>query len=121
MNQFATLSRKTDDGRVRHAGRAQHDRLDVLREDVAAVGQHDHFLLAALDDKMPVRIESADIAGMEPAVFERRRGWSRIVVIAAGDVASAHQHFAVGGDAELDTGKRLAHGAPPRVEGMIQA
>ena len=40
-------------------------------KDVQPFGRHDHLLLAALDEQPALRVDFADVAGVEPAAFER--------------------------------------------------
>ena len=51
--------------------------LDVLRKDVQPFRRDDHFLLAAADEQLPVGVELADVAGVKPAVLERRARFPR--------------------------------------------
>ena len=57
--------------------------LDVLGKDVEPLGRDDHFLLAAADEQLAVGVELADVAGVEPAVLERARGFLVGVEVAA--------------------------------------
>ena len=109
-----------DHGGVAHPGARQNHPFHVVRKDVLAVRRDDHLLLAAMDRQTALRVEGAYVAGMEPAVPER--GGRRLggVVVAAGDVAAAHQDLAVVGDGDLDAGDRLAHGPAPGAEGMVE-
>ena len=63
---------EADDAGVPHAGLREQRALDVFRKDVEALRRDDHFLLAALDEEPARRVELADVAGVEPAVLERR-------------------------------------------------
>ena len=54
--------------RFQHARDALHHPLDIVREDVQAFGGDDHLLLASADEEPALRIELADIAGVEPAL-----------------------------------------------------
>ena len=68
---FAVL-RDADGRRVLDAGHGIHDALDVFGEDVEPFRRDDHFLLAAADEEAPRLVELADIAGVEPSIFECR-------------------------------------------------
>ena len=53
--------------------RAQQQLLDLRRGDLLAGGQDEHFLLAADDSQVALGVPLAQIAGVEPAVFDRPR------------------------------------------------
>ena len=48
--------------------------LDVGRDHLLAVGEDQQFLLAAGDGEEAVRVERAQVAGVEPAVADRLGG-----------------------------------------------
>src|SRR5439155_717754 len=81
-----------------------HHALDVLRKDVEAFGRDDHFLLAAADEELAVRTDLSDVAGVEPAVFERLGSLFSGVEVAARHVLAAHENLAVLGDLHFDAG-----------------
>ena len=95
--------------------------LDVFRKDVQPFGRDDHFLLAPADEQLAVGADLADVAGVEPAVLERARGFLGGVEVAGRDVLAADEDLAVGGDLHLDAGDRLADRSPLRAERMVQA
>ena len=68
---------RADDRDVAHAGHGRDHALHVLGKDVQPLGRDDHFLLAALDEQPALRVELADVAGVEPAVLERLGGGLR--------------------------------------------
>src|SRR4051812_37268846 len=72
----------------------------------------DEFLLAAGDAEVAVRVELADVTGVEPAVaLERLLGGLRVVEVAGEHVVALQQDFAVVGDADGHTRDRSADGA----------
>ena len=72
-----------------HARDACHRLLDVLRRVVAAA--HDHQVLAAAnEEQLPARVEEPEVAGVEPAVAQHRRGRRRVAEVAAHQRRSAH-------------------------------
>ena len=73
MNALLAVDAQADDAGVGDAGLREQRALDVFRKDVRALRRDDHFLLAALDQQPARRVELADVAGVEPAVLERRR------------------------------------------------
>ncbi len=69
----ARPSAPTHDGGIAHAGAGQQHALDVLGKDVQTLGRDDHLLLAAADvQRVPRSSSAADVAGVQPAVLERR-------------------------------------------------
>ncbi len=103
--------------------REQH-LLHLARIDVRAAA--DDEILRAIDQRQEaLRVERADVAGMEPAVGERRGAGVGIHPVPAHDGRSAHQDFAgrprrermiVGiGDDHVDAGLRDTHRADPGV------
>ena len=58
--------RRLDDSRLR-----VDDALHIIGKDIQPIGRDDHFLLAALDEQSPLRVELADVARVEPTVLER--------------------------------------------------
>ncbi|MDD9985441.1 MAG: hypothetical protein OXQ31_04130 [Spirochaetaceae bacterium] len=106
-----------DHGRVGDRRVGLQHLLHVLGIDVAAVGQDDHVLLAALDVEVALRVQEALVAGLVPLSIERARRLLRRLPVALGDVRPAHQDLAVVGDAHVDARHRPAH----RVEaGIVQ-
>ena len=75
-------ARRRPPNRARRADRVQHA-LDVLGKDVQPFGRDDHFLLAPADVQLAVGADLADVAGVEPAVLERARGFLVGVEVAA--------------------------------------
>src|SRR6266446_8067732 len=61
---------------------------NVRRRDRLAAGTLDEVALAVGDPDVAVIIEEADIAGLEPAVFEGSRGRFRVVPVALHDVVA---------------------------------
>src|SRR5262249_42256038 len=80
----------------------------------------DHLFLPSPDVHLPVRGDLTDVAGVEPAVFERARGLVVGVEVAARHVLAAHENLAVVGDLHLDAGDRLADRSLLRAERMVQ-
>src|SRR5205814_10436292 len=81
--------------------------LDRLRRDVLAAARLDEVLLAIGDAQVIVRVDVADVAGVEPAVLvdDLGRGlWHRDVT--AHDVAAPLEDRAVLGDLHLDARER---------------
>ena len=81
---------------------------DLSRHDLLAVREDQQFLLAAGDRQESVRVERAEVAGVEPAVanrFGRRLG---LLPVTLHDVRAAREDLAVGRDLHLDAGQRRA-------------
>ena len=73
--------RRADDRDVGDVGvRAQH-RLDLGRRHVLAAGD-DEVLHAPGDEEVAVGVAAAEVAGVEPAVADRRRGRGGVAVVA---------------------------------------
>ena len=85
--------RQADDGDFRDRRMQQDHVLDLLRHDGAGA-RADHFFQPAHDGEEAVRIELADVAGMQPAVVQRGAGCGLILPVARHDIAAADQHFA---------------------------
>ena len=77
VDALLSAGRDADDGRVADAGHVIQDALDILRKDVQPFRRHDHFLLAPANEELAARSDLADVAGVEPAVLERPRGFGR--------------------------------------------
>ena len=75
--------RRADDGRLVHPRHARSARVRRPRERVQAFRRDDHLLLPAADPQLALGVELADVAGMEPAVHERRARLLGRVVVAA--------------------------------------
>src|SRR5262245_1854965 len=71
-----------------HGGMEHDDILDLLRDDGAAAGS-DHLLEPADDVEVVAVVELADVAGMQPAVAERRIGGRLVAPVARHYVAAA--------------------------------
>ena len=68
--------------------------LKFLGRDVLTVVGNDKILLAADEEEEAVLIDSAVVAGLEPAVVECRGGCLGILVIASHDVGAADIYLA---------------------------
>src|SRR5262249_16784573 len=80
----------------------------------------DHLLLAAPDEKLSVRTNFANIAGMKPTVFKSPCGLDFGVEVAGGDVFAADEDFTVRGGLHFYATDGLANRTAPGTEGMIQ-
>jgi hypothetical protein len=88
------------------------DVLDILGIDLEAVGQRDHVLLPAVQPQETVRVELAEVSGVEPALLVDGGARGLLVLpIALEDVRSARDDLALVGDLHLDAGQRNADGA----------
>ena len=67
--------------------------LDLLRHDAAGAGA-DHLLEPADDGEVTVAVELPDVAGVQPAVAQRRARRRLVLPVARHDVAAVDQHFA---------------------------
>ena len=108
-----------DDRRLEHARVAVQDVLDLLRVDVLPAPD-DHVLHPVDEHEVAVAVEVADIAGVQPAVVQRRVRLGRAVEVAAHDVGTAHEDLAgaagrrlpvVAEHGDVDAGERLADGS----------
>ena len=97
------------------------ERLDPCRRDVVAARVDDQILLAIGDVQLPVGVDAADIAGVEPAVAQHRGGGLRIAPVAQHQERATHHDLAVAGDLEFDLGQRLAHGVHLGAAGAVDA
>ena len=98
----------------RHAGQLVEDRSTSSGKTFSPSGVTIISFLRPRIRSCPCRVELADVAGVEPAVLERRARLLGRVVIAGRDVLAAHEDLAVVGDAHLDAGDRLADRAARR-------
>src|SRR3546814_19459050 len=62
-------------------------------------------LLPVGNADVALRVDLADVAGVQPAVDDRARRRLRIVPVALHDQLAAYQDFAILGDAHLNAGK----------------
>src|SRR5271169_6143375 len=90
-----------DDAGFRHGWVPVERLLHLLRRDVGPAPHDDFFLASAKPDKT-VGVDLHQIAGLEPAVLERR-----IAPVTDGDARSAYPHLAVD-DANLQITERAA-------------
>src|SRR6185503_4637703 len=95
--------------------------LDVFRKDVQPFGRDDHFLLAALDIELTLRVDLADVAGVEPAVGKRLGGGLCRTEVPFRHVLALDQNLAIRRDLHVHAGDRLADRPASRAEWMIQA
>src|SRR5512132_2016048 len=105
--------RPADDARRRDGRVLQQRLLDVPWKDVEAA-PNDQVLLAVDDVDVPVVVEAAQVAGVEPAVPDRLRRQLRRAPVAEHDRARTDADLAdlaVAVDAHLHAGGRLADGA----------
>src|SRR2546427_6204254 len=85
---------------------------DRLRRDVLAAGSLEQFFFSVSDAQKSIRVETADISRLKPAIFrEHCACFFGLVPVAQHDVRSTSLDFAVRGDAHLDVCNRLAGGA----------
>ena len=114
------LAPVADQDGLRHERALLQPQLDRRGRDVLAAGRDDEVLLAVGDRQVAVGVEVADVAGVEPPVAQRRRGFLGPVEVALHDVRPAREHLAVVRDPDLDAGDRDADraeaGAPGRVD-----
>ena len=92
----------------------EDDFLDLGRRDVLAAAD-DQFLDASGDRQIAGRVRLREIAGVVPALAQRRRGFGRLVVIALHQVRPAHDQFALVAEAErlpATTDRRCARQGP---------
>ncbi len=92
---------------------------DARRRDRLAAGILDEVALAVGDPDIAVIIEEADIAGLEPAVFEGSRGRFRVVPVALHDVVAGHQDLTISGDLDPDPVERRPHGIDLDAQGRV--
>src|SRR5216683_3350355 len=78
--------------------------LDVLGGEDGTVVKRRHVLDAIDDDQLPVRVEEARVARVEPAVLERGGGLLRALVVAREEPRGADEHLAPVGKLDLDAG-----------------
>src|SRR6266545_7692413 len=79
------------------------ERLDVRRRDVLAVGVDDELFFAVDEAQVPVLVELADVARVQPAlVVDRLFGLLRVLEVANHDRAAASENLAVLCDLDLD-------------------
>ena len=67
---------------------------NLIRINILAVGEDDKFLAASGDEQVPAGIEVAEIAGMQPAIFNRVGGGVGPVPVAFHHDGAANQDFA---------------------------
>src|SRR5205807_2453520 len=86
--------------------------LDRLRRDVLAAGSLEQFFFSVSDTQKSVRIETADISRLKPAIFgEHCACFFRLVPVAQHDVRPTSFDFTINCNAHLDVWNRFAGGA----------
>lgn len=86
------------DGRV-----ADQDVLDLLGVDVLAA-TNDHVFRSPDECQIAVRVEMADVTGVQPAIDDDARRFLRTSEVAAHDVGASHDDLTVGPRRRLGTG-----------------
>ncbi len=109
-----------DHRRIANARQTIEHSLDILWKNVEPFGRHDHFFLAAQNRELPVFLKDANVAGVEPTVFEGLGRFFGALVIAGSNVRPAHQDLAVVRNLHLDAADRFSDGAFFRVERMVE-
>ena len=102
------------------AGQPVEHPLDVVRKDVQPFRRDDHFLLPAADEELAVLAELADVAGVEPPVLERARGFRSGPEVSGRDVVAANEDLAVRRDLHLDAGDGLSDRSALGAERMVE-
>ena len=118
MDLDAGARLQADDYGVGDALVLAEDGFDVFREDVLAVGQHDHVLLAAPQVQEALSVQEALVARLVPSVLECvLRGFGGFPV-AARHVGALYEDLAVVRNPDLDVRHRRADGV---VAGVLLA
>src|SRR5262249_41056325 len=104
-----------DYGNLAHARVREQNLLDLARIDIGAAGDH-HVLGAVFEREIAVRIERADVAGVQPAAAQGARARLCVAPVAGHDAGATAEDFAGLARRErpvvlvrhhhLDTGKR---------------
>ncbi len=92
--------RHADHRAVDHLRMEKGDFLDFGRRDVLPAAD-DQLLDASGDGEIAVRIGLREIAGVIPALAQRRRRFLRLVVIALHQVGAANDQLALGADRQI--------------------
>src|SRR6266567_309077 len=82
---------------------------DWLRRDVLAAGSLEQLFFSVSDAQESIRVETADISRLKPAIFrEHCACFVGLVPVTQHDVRAASLDFAVSSDAHLDVWNRFA-------------
>src|SRR5579862_1069794 len=118
MHDFFVAGAHRDHHAFLDAGLAVEHRLDILRINVQTLGGDDHLLLAALVIQAAFGVHLADIAGVQPAVFDTAR--DRSAHVFSDHAFAAYQNFAIGRDANFLAGYGFADRSAARAKRMIE-
>jgi hypothetical protein len=110
---FSAFLGVADDSSIDDAGLRQQHPLDIFGKDVQPFRRDDHFLLAAANVDTAVLVDAADVAGVQPAVFQRCRREHPVLQVAARDVLATNEDLAIGRELHLHAWYRLADRALP--------
>ena len=108
MNAFSPILSHADDCRFADAMHLIKDALDILGEDVQAVGGDDHLLLTAANREAAGFVYRAYISCVEPAILECLCRLGIGIQIAGSDIVATNKNFAIIGDLDLDPSDGLA-------------
>src|SRR5581483_11387450 len=98
--------------RLDDEARPPNRRLDPRRRYPLPRARLEDLTLTVGDAQEASRIDLTHVAGMEPAAGDRLRRRFGIAIVALHDVAAAHQHLTVIGNAYVDAVDRLTDGTP---------
>jgi len=88
--------------------------------DVLPPGRDDDLLLAAGDGEVTVRVQVADVAGVEPPVSDGLGGGLGVVVVALEDADTLDEDLAVLRDADGRPGERLPDRSDASLAGQVE-
>ena len=91
--------------------------LDRLWRDEFSAGGLDQVFLAVGDGKISIGVDVADVAGLEPAIFQSGLRFFGAIPVAFEDRRAADENFAVFGDADFEV--RAESCPPSRCDGSV--
>ena len=120
VHAFLAVSCESDDRRFLDSRHTVDHTLDVVGEHVEPLRCHDDLLLSPKHLQSALVVECAEVAGVEPAGLEHRRGIGRGAEVTGGDVIALDEDLAVVCDPDLDTGNRCADRPPSCFERVVE-
>ena len=120
MNAFFPTETVRNNSDVSDTGATVYSAFDILRKDIQSFRSHDHFFLPPAHTQTTIRVERANIAGVEPSVLKCRSRFLRGIVVTAGNVPTFHKDLTVFGNLNFDTSDWTSNGTLASSKRMVE-